>query len=70
MSDGERIIPDELVTGKAYDLPKGHVVMSGCILPVNAPLPNIYEMMNTVRNAGYQIKPERVERLLSKRPQD
>ncbi len=45
-----------------YDSPKGYLVMSGCSLPVESPLENIQMMMDTVREAGYPIDPEWVER--------
>ncbi|MEL7635488.1 MULTISPECIES: uroporphyrinogen decarboxylase family protein [Sporomusa] len=44
----------------AYDSPKGYVVMSGCSLPVETPLENIQMMMDTVREVGYPVCPERV----------
>lgn len=49
---------------EAYDSPKGYVVMSGCSLPVETPLENIQAMMDTVREVGYPVDPERVSRLL------
>ncbi|MDR1922130.1 MAG: uroporphyrinogen decarboxylase family protein [Candidatus Adiutrix sp.] len=49
---------------EAYDSPKGYVVMSGCSLPVDSPLENIDEMMNTVREVGYPVDPDFVRRLL------
>ena len=48
----------------AYDSPKGYVVMSGCSLPIETPLENIETMMNTVREVGYPVKPEKVRDLL------
>jgi len=50
----------------AYDSPKGYVVMSGCSLPVETPFENIDTMMNTVREVGYPVQPERVKELLDR----
>ncbi|ARC86058.1 uroporphyrinogen decarboxylase family protein [Clostridium argentinense CDC 2741] len=50
----------------AYDSPKGYVVMSGCSLPVETPFENIETMMNTVREVGYPVRPERVKELLDR----
>lgn len=47
-----------------YDSPQGYVVMSGCSLPVETPLENIQAMMDTVREVGYPIRPERVKDLM------
>ncbi|WP_454054838.1 uroporphyrinogen decarboxylase family protein [Clostridium sp. Marseille-Q7071] len=49
-----------------YDSPKGYVVMSGCSLPVETPFENIETMMNTVREVGYPVQPERVKELLDR----
>ncbi len=48
-----------------YDSPKGYVVMSGCSLPVETPFENIQMMMDTVREVGYPVCPERVEGMLA-----
>jgi uroporphyrinogen decarboxylase len=48
----------------AYDSPKGYVVMSGCSLPVDTPFENIQMMMDTVREVGYPVCPERVKEML------
>ncbi|SNS25753.1 uroporphyrinogen decarboxylase [Anaerovirgula multivorans] len=50
----------------AYDSPKGYVVMSGCSLPVETPLENIQMMMDTVREVGYPVDPERVAEILKR----
>lgn len=44
----------------AYDSPKGYLIMSGCSLPVETPFENIQMMMDTVREVGYPVCPERV----------
>lgn len=48
----------------AYDSPNGYVVMSGCSLPVDTPFENIQVMMDTVREVGYPVDPQRVTELL------
>ena len=48
----------------AYDSPKGYVVMSGCSLPVETPFENIETMMDTVREVGYPVNPDKVKELL------
>lgn len=50
---------------EGYDSPKGYVVMSGCSLPVETPLENIQAMMDTVRDVGYPVLPDRLEALIS-----
>ena len=47
-----------------YDSPKGYMVMSGCSLPVDTPRENIQAMMDTVREVGYPVCPERVAELI------
>lgn len=47
-----------------YDNPKGYVVMSGCSLPVETPLVNIQTMMDTVREVGYPICPDKVQDMI------
>ncbi len=49
---------------KAYDSPKGYIVMSGCSLPVETPFENIEAMMDITREIGYPVKEERLEELL------
>lgn len=46
-----------------YDSPKGYMVMSGCSLPTNTPFENIQAMMDTVREVGYPVRPERLAEL-------
>jgi uroporphyrinogen decarboxylase len=48
----------------AYDSPQGYIVMSGCSLPVDTPFENIQMMMDTVREVGYPVRPERVIELI------
>ena len=48
---------------KAYDSPKGYIVASGCGLPVETPFANIHAMMNTVREIGYPVTGEKLERM-------
>lgn len=50
----------------AYDSPKGYMVMSGCSLPVDTPFENIQTMMDTVREVGYPVCPERVRDMIDK----
>lgn len=47
---------------KAYDSPKGYIVASGCSLPTETPLRNIQAMLDTVREAGYPVNMEQLER--------
>ncbi|MGI6755947.1 MAG: uroporphyrinogen decarboxylase family protein [Atopobiaceae bacterium] len=49
-----------------YDNPKGYMVMSGCSLPVETPFANIDMMMDTVREVGYPVDPEKIESMLQK----
>lgn len=44
----------------AYDNPKGYIVASGCSLPTETPFENIHAMMNTVREIGYPVDPEKL----------
>lgn len=44
-----------------WDNPKGFMVMSGCSLPVETPFENIDAMLDTVREVGYPVDPEKVE---------
>lgn len=49
---------------EGYDSPKGYIVMSGCSLPVDTPLENIQQMMDTVREVGYPVDIEKVNWLI------
>lgn len=51
-----------------YDSPKGYVVMSGCSLPVETPLEHIDAMMDTVREVGYPVNPDKVRDMLERLP--
>lgn len=44
---------------------KGYGIMPGCGLPVETPLENIDEMMDTAREIGWPITDEKLEKLLS-----
>ncbi len=45
---------------KTWDSPKGYVLTTGCDLPVNTPIENIYSYMKSARYyAKYPIEPER-----------
>jgi uroporphyrinogen decarboxylase len=46
---------------KAYDSPRGYIVASGCSLPTETPFANIHAMLDTVREIGYPINPEKLE---------
>lgn len=48
-----------------YDSPKGFMVMSGCSLPVDTPLENIEAMMDTVREIGYPVCPDKLREMLA-----
>lgn len=48
-----------------YDSPKGYVVMSGCSLPVETPAANIQMMIDTTREVGYPVNPDKVEAMLA-----
>ena len=39
--------------------------MSGCSLPVDTPFENIQMMMDTVREVGYPVNPDRVKDMLA-----
>ncbi len=47
-----------------YDSKNGYMVMSGCSLPTDTPFENIETMMDTVREVGYPVRPERVAELI------
>ncbi|WP_088225104.1 uroporphyrinogen decarboxylase family protein [Desulfosporosinus sp. FKB] len=49
---------------QAWDSPKGYVIMSGCSLPVETPFTNIEAMMETAREIGYPIDPEKLDKML------
>ncbi len=49
----------------AYDNPKGFVVMSGCSLPIETPVENVSAMLDTVREVGYPVCPDKVDELLA-----
>ena len=49
---------------ECYDAPKGYTPMSGCSLPVETPLENIQEFMDTVLEIGYPVNPEKVEQMM------
>ena len=49
---------------EGYDSPKGFIVMSGCSLPVETPFENVDAMMDTVREVGYPVDPEKVDWML------
>ena len=51
---------------QGYDNPKGYAIMSGCSLPVETPLDNIQVMMDTAREIGYPIDPDKLQRMLLK----
>lgn len=48
---------------EAYDSPKGLIVASGCSLPTETPFANIEAMLDTVREIGYPINLEKLERM-------
>lgn len=50
---------------ECYDSPKGYTPMSGCSLPVETPFENIQTMMDTVREVGYPVMPEKVEAMIA-----
>ena len=50
---------------ECYDSPKGYTPMSGCSLPVDSPLENIQAMMDTVRDVGYPVNPDKVDMMIS-----
>ena len=49
---------------QAHDAPRGYIVASGCSLPTETPFANIDAMMQTVREVGYPVTAERLERLI------
>ena len=46
---------------EGYDSPKGYVVMSDYSSPIDTPSKNIEAMMETVREVGYPVDPEKVK---------
>lgn len=48
-----------------HDSPKGYIVMSGCSLPIESPLENIKEMLDTVREVGYPVNINKVESMIA-----
>jgi len=50
---------------EGYDSPKGYIIMSGCSLPVETPLKNIQAMMDTAREIGYPVKPDKLKNMLN-----
>jgi uroporphyrinogen decarboxylase len=50
---------------ECYDSPKGYTPMSGCSLPVETPLANIQAMMDTVRDVGYPVRPEKLDVMIA-----
>lgn len=48
---------------KAYDNPQGYIVASGCSLPTETPFANIQAMLDTVREIGYPVSLEKLERM-------
>lgn len=50
---------------ECYDSPRGYTPMSGCSLPVETPLENVQAMMDTVREVGYPVLPEKVEAMIA-----
>ncbi|MEL7566568.1 MAG: uroporphyrinogen decarboxylase family protein [Dehalobacterium sp.] len=50
---------------ECYDSPKGYTPMSGCSLPVETPFENIQAMMDTVREVGYPVRPEKIEAMMA-----
>lgn len=50
---------------ECYDSPKGYMPMSGCSLPVETPFENIDSMMDTIREVGYPVKPEKIDTMIA-----
>jgi uroporphyrinogen decarboxylase len=44
-----------------WDSPKGYIVASGCSLPTDTPFENIHAMLDTVREVGWPVRPEKLE---------
>lgn len=47
---------------KAHDNPRGYIVASGCSLPTETPFANIHAMLDTVRELGFPVSVEALER--------
>jgi len=50
---------------ECWDSPKGYTPMSGCSLPVETPLENIQAFMDTVRDVGYPVMPDKLEAMIA-----
>ena len=48
---------------KAHDSPRGYIVASGCSLATETPFANIQAMMDAVREVGYPVTLEKLQRL-------
>ena len=46
----------------AHDNPKGYIVASGCSLPTETPLANIAAMLDAVREIGYPVRKDLLQR--------
>jgi len=46
---------------KTHDSPKGYIVASGCSLPTDTPFESIHAMLDTVREVGWPVRPEKLE---------
>jgi uroporphyrinogen decarboxylase len=51
---------------QAYNNPKGYIVASGCSLPTETPFANIDAMLDAVREIGYPVDKEALERRLQR----
>lgn len=62
------IVREEVIkcVQQAWDAPKGYVIMSGCSLPVETPFRNIDAMMDTAREIGYPINPDKLAEMLKR----
>lgn len=47
---------------QAFDSPKGYIVASGCSLPTETPFANIHAMLDAVREIGWPVNLEDLER--------
>ena len=47
-----------------YDNEKGYTVMSGCSLPIETPFENIQMMLDTVREVGYPVDIDKVNKMI------
>jgi uroporphyrinogen decarboxylase len=48
---------------RTYDSPKGYIVASGCSLPTEVPFENIHAMLNTVREIGFPVTKDKLDKL-------